>query len=140
MAFSGGGGGGDQGLYSEINVTPLVDVVLVLLVIFMVTATYIVAQSIPVDLPRAATGESVVTTLAITIDSKGDIYLEDEKVDYETLRARVRAAGEASDELRAVIAADRGVRHGTFVRVVDIIRQAGVVKFAINVEEEEIIR
>lgn len=140
MAFSGGGGGGDQGLYSEINVTPLVDVVLVLLVIFMVTATYIVAQSIPVDLPSAATGESVVTTLAITIDSKGDIYLEDEKVDYETLRARVRAAGEASDELRAVIAADRGVRHGTFVRVVDIIRQAGVVKFAINVEEEEIIR
>jgi biopolymer transport protein ExbD len=138
MAFSEGSE--DQGLYSEINVTPLVDVVLVLLVIFMVTATYIVAQSIPVDLPRAATGENVVTTLAITIDSRGDIYLEDEKVEIEVLRERVQAAGEASDELRAVIAADRNVRHGIFVRVVDIIRQAGVVKFAINVEEEEIVR
>lgn len=138
MAF--GGEGEDQGLYSEINVTPLVDVVLVLLVIFMVTTTYIVAQSIPVDLPRAATGENVITTLAITLDSKGDIYLEDEKVDLDTLRERVRVAGEASNELRAVIAADRNVRHGVFVRVVDIIRQAGVVKFAINVEEEDIVR
>ena len=138
MAFSEGGD--EQGLYSEINVTPLVDVVLVLLVIFMVTATYIVAQSIPVDLPRAATGENVITTLAITIDSKGDIYLENEKVDLDELRVRVRAAGEASEELRAVIAADRGIRHGLFVRVVDIIREAGVVKFAINVEEEDITR
>jgi biopolymer transport protein TolR len=138
MAFAGGGD--DQGLYSEINVTPLVDVVLVLLVIFMVTATYIVAQSISVDLPRAATGENVITTLAITIDSKGDIYLEDEKVGLDTLRERVRAAGQANDELRAVIAADRNIKHGLFVRVVDIIREAGVVKFAINVEEEDIVR
>ncbi|MBW2264432.1 MAG: biopolymer transporter ExbD [Deltaproteobacteria bacterium] len=138
MAFSDGGN--EQGLYSEINVTPLVDVVLVLLVIFMVTTTYIVAQSIPVDLPRAATGENVITTLVITIDSKGDIYLEDEKVDVDVLRARVRAAGEASDDLRAVIAADRNVRHGLFVRVIDVIRDAGVVKFAINVEEEDIVR
>jgi biopolymer transport protein ExbD len=114
--------------------------VLVLLVIFMVTATYIVAQSIPVDLPRAATGENVITTLAITIDSKGDIYLENDRVDLETLRARVRAAGEASQELRAVIAADRNIKHGLFVRVIDIIREAGVVKFAINVEEEDIVR
>jgi biopolymer transport protein TolR len=138
MAFGNQGDG--DGLYAEINVTPLVDVVLVLLVIFMVTATYIVAQSIPVDLPRAATGENVITTLAITIDSKGDIYLENDRVDLETLRARVRAAGEASQELRAVIAADRNIKHGLFVRVIDIIREAGVVKFAINVEEEDIVR
>jgi len=138
MSFSGSGE--DQGLYSEINVTPLVDVVLVLLVIFMVTTTYIVAQSIPVDLPRAASGENVVTTLAITIDKKGDIYLEDRKIDLDTLRERIRAARGTSSELRAVIAADREVRHGVFVRVVDVIRQAGVVKFAINVEEEDIVR
>ncbi len=138
MAFSEGGD--DKGLYSEINVTPLVDVVLVLLVIFMVTTTYIVAQSISVDLPKAATGENVITTLVITIDNKGNIYLEDEMVDVEVLRARVRAAGEASEELRAVIAADRNVKHGLFVRVIDVIRDAGVVKFAINVEEEDIVR
>jgi biopolymer transport protein ExbD len=132
--------GGEAGLYSEINVTPLVDVVLVLLVIFMVTTTYIVAESISVDLPKAATGENVVTTMAITIDSKGDVYLDDEKVDLETLRSRVQGAGDKNDDLRAVIAADRNVKHGTFVRVVDIIRQAGVVKFAINVEEEDIVR
>jgi len=138
MAFSQEGD--DKGLYSEINVTPLVDVVLVLLVIFMVTTTYIVAQSISVDLPKAATGENVITTLVITIDNKGNIYLEDEMVDVDMLRQRVRSAGEASEELRAVIAADRNVRHGLFVRVIDVIREAGVVKFAINVEEEDIIR
>jgi len=138
MAFSQEGD--DKGLYSEINITPLVDVVLVLLVIFMVTTTYIVAQSISVDLPKAATGENVITTLVITIDNKGNIYLEDEMVDLDTLRERVRSAGEASEELRAVVAADRNVRHGLFVRVIDVIREAGVVKFAINVEEEDIIR
>ncbi len=132
--------GGEGTLYSEINVTPLVDVVLVLLVIFMVTATYIVAEAISVDLPKAATGENVITTLAITIDKKGDIYIEDEKVDIAGLEKRVRSAGENNDELRAVIAADRTVPHGTFVRVVDVIRQAGVVKFAINVQEEDIVR
>lgn len=131
---------GGTGLYSEINVTPLVDVVLVLLVIFMVTTTYIVAQSISVDLPRAATGENVVTTLAITIDRQGDIYVEDERVEFDVLRERVRAASAGNEELRAVIAADRTVEHGMFVRVVDVIRQAGVAKFAINVEEEDIVR
>ena len=61
---------GDPTIISSINVTPLVDVVLVLLVILMVTAGYIVARSIPVDLPTGATGESTAAALAITIDSE----------------------------------------------------------------------
>ncbi len=130
----------EGGVYTEINVTPLVDVALVLLVIFMVTATYIVAESISVDLPRAATGENVVTTLAITIDQKGDVYVDDVKTGLDELGKKVAAAHQSNEELRAVIAADRGIDYGLFVRVVDTVRAAGVDKFAMNVAEEDIVR
>ena len=130
----------EGGAYTEINITPLVDVALVLLVIFMVTATYIVAESISVDLPKAATGENVVTTLAITIDGKGDIYVDDVKTALPDLGRKVATAHAGNKEVRAVIAADRGIDYGLFVRVVDTVRAAGVDKFAMNVAEEDIVR
>ena len=70
-----------------INVTPLVDVVLVLLIVLMVTAGYIVAKSIPVDLPKAQTGEPSGTTLAVSIDSSGALYLDAVRLDEDGLRS-----------------------------------------------------
>ena len=136
MAITRKNDGGDE-IISDINVTPFVDVSLVLLIIFMVTATYIIAQSIPVDLPEAATGESVVTTLAITITENGDMYLDGVKTDKATLTRTVGQAHSQNEDLRVVIAADKKVTHGAVVSVIDLVRKLGVSKFAINIDSDD---
>ncbi len=72
-------GGDDDDAIVDINITPFVDIILVVLIIFMVTATYIVEQSIKVNLPDAATGEATESTsLAITMDAESNLYLNGE--------------------------------------------------------------
>jgi biopolymer transport protein ExbD len=133
-----GGAGDDDDLIADINVTPLVDVVLVLLIIFMVTATYIVRAQIEVDLPRAAHGgESTGTILSVIVTKDGELYLDGVKKTEEELVAQTKAAvakdGEAA---RAIISADKAAYHGAVVRAIDLVRGAGVTKFAIHVEKE----
>jgi biopolymer transport protein TolR len=118
---------------SGINVTPLVDVVLVLLVVLMVTATYIASRAIPVDLPRGATGEVMNVPLAVTLDRDGRLFLDAVPVTTEKLRFAIRAAQRTQKDLRAVIAADGSVSHRQVVNVIDLLRQENVVHFAINV-------
>ncbi|NLN63558.1 MAG: biopolymer transporter ExbD [Myxococcales bacterium] len=124
-------------IITEINMTPFVDVVLVVLIIFIVTATYIVAQSIPVDLPEAATGEDVVTTLAVSVLPDGQLFLDGEAASEAVLTQRITQAqsqnAEASD-VRVVIAADKSVSHGRVVHIIDLVRQLGVSRFAINIQ------
>jgi biopolymer transport protein ExbD len=135
--MAGGAKFDDEEIISDINVTPFVDVALVLLIIFMVTATYIVAQSIPVDLPEAGTGEDVVTTFAITITPDGQLFLDGEKKDEAGIRAKIRKARVHNEDVRVVIAADKVVTHGRVVHIIDLIRKEGVAKFAINIDAEE---
>lgn len=129
---------GDETMISGINVTPLVDVVLVLLVVMMVTATYIASKTIPVDLPKGATGESTAAVLAFSIDKQGSVYLDGEKADEATLRSRIRQARARDPEVRAVIAADTDSRHGSVVQVVDLLRQEQVTRFALNIQPTEL--
>ena len=136
----GANSGGDDELITAINVTPLVDIVLVLLIIMMVTATAIVSKTIPMDLPQAATGESTPTTLAVSIDREGQIFLDARPVDDDQLRSQVRRARERDAEVRAVIAADGRIPHATVVQVIDLLRQERVTKFAINVRPSELER
>ncbi len=136
MAGGAMGGGDDDDLITAINVTPLVDVVLVLLIILMVTATAIVSKTIPMELPTAQTPEdtpTTPTTFAISIDADGSLYLDREPVTAEALRERVRAAREGDPEVRAIIAADGRIQHAEVVRIIDLLRQERVTKFAINV-------
>ena len=131
------GDGEEGGMISGINVTPLVDITLVLLIIFMVTATYIVRQAIHVDLPRAANaGESTGTTLAIILTKDGDIYVDGKKRDETGLRDAAREAMAKDKDARAIISADKNALHGSVVRVLDLIKGEGVSKFAINIEKE----
>ena len=125
-------------LITSINVTPLVDVVLVLLVILMVTAGYIVSKTIPMELPKGATGETIATTLAISIDQEGNTYLDANPIRPEQLRNRIRSARQADAQTRAVIAADGRARHRFVVGVIDLLRQEGVTRFAINVQPEDL--
>ena len=127
----------DDDIIADINVTPLVDVMLVLLVIFMVTATYIVAQSIPVDLPEAGTGEDIVTTFAITITADGTFYLDGAPATDETIRVAIDKAKANNEDIRVIIAADKNVSHGVFVHAIDLVRKQGVSKFAINIDAQE---
>ncbi len=135
--MAGGAKHNDDEIISDINVTPFVDVALVLLIIFMVTATYIVAQSIPVDLPKAGTGEDIVTTFAVTLTTDGQLYLDGKKMDEASLRSSINKAQKKNDDVRVVIAADKMVQHGRVVRIIDLVRKEGVTKFAINIESEE---
>jgi biopolymer transport protein ExbD len=124
-------------LISGINVTPLVDVMLVLLVVMMVTGQYLASRAIPMDLPKASTGETKsAPPLAISVDAAGAIYLDGERLTKAELRQRVHARGGGST-LSALIAADGGVRHRAVVDVIDVLRQEGINKLALNVAAEE---
>jgi biopolymer transport protein ExbD len=132
-----GTGGDDDDLIADINVTPLVDIVLVLLIIFMVTATYIVRAAIEVDLPRAAHGgEAVGTVLSVVLTKEGQVFLDGVRRDEDELVARTKDAVTRDAETKVVISADRGALHGAVVRVIDLVRGAGATRFAIHVEKE----
>jgi len=129
--------GDDDEVISGINVTPLVDITLVLLIIFMVTATYIVREAIEVDLPRAAhAGEAAGTTLAIVLTKEGAIYVDGVRRSEAELVARAREAARKDREARAIISADRASLHGAVVHVIDVVKGEGVSRFAINIEKE----
>ena len=137
MAGIASGGNGEDDLNSGINITPLVDIVLVLLIIFMVTATYIVREAIEVDLPRAAHGgEATGTTLAVVVTRDGTIYLDGVRRSDQELSVRTREAVAKDRDTRAIISADRASLHGAVVHVIDVVKGAGVSRFAINIEKE----
>ncbi len=137
MAGTLGGGGGRRAAIVGINVTPMVDVVLVLLVIMMVSATYIVSQQMKVDLPRASNGEPGAQSLAnVVVEANGRYRLDDVPVDDAQLASRLRALYAANHELTLVVTADRQAPHGAVVHVMDLAKSEGVLHFAIGVQAE----
>jgi biopolymer transport protein ExbD len=124
----------EDGIISGINVTPLVDVTLVLLIVFMVTAKIIVSQGMPMDLPKAASGEEVqnVFSVELTIDGKTRVDSLVVPTDDSISELAKQAKGKNKD-IRAVIRADKKVEHGRVIRVLDLLKQAGVAKIAFAV-------
>jgi len=131
---------GGQGAITDINVTPLVDIMLVLLIIFMVTAPMIVNNpSIKVELPKAATGdETLKSTLALTLsrDASGAVglYANGQKTTDEAVKAMIPDMLAKNKDLQAIIAADRGISYGDVVHIVDLVKSLGVHKFALNTD------
>lgn len=119
-----------------INVTPLVDVVLVLLIVLMVTASYTVSQAVPMTLPQASTGESVeATPLTIAVNADGSLFLDGRKISEVALKSAIKQR--AIDKgVSATIAADGAVPHRSVIRVIDLLRAEGVTRFAMNVAPE----
>lgn len=132
----------DDAEITGINVTPLVDVMLVLLVVFMVTSSYIVQQSIQVQLPKADTGESSpkVKNLAFVIDKSGALFLDGKPIQLEDIAVRVQSerAADPDVQLQALVAADRETPHGFVVGLIDAVRRQGITDLAINVEKSEL--
>jgi biopolymer transport protein ExbD len=123
-------------MISGINVTPLVDVVLVLLVVLMVTASYLASHAIPVDLPKGATGEATNSILSISVTRDGAMFLDGNRVNDQTFRAHVHHVHDADNDVRAVIAADGASAHRDVVHVIDLLRREQVTRFALNVDPE----
>ncbi len=128
---------GEDGIITDINVTPLVDVVLVLLILFMVTATYIVRRAIQVDLPRAGTaGEAVPTTVVVAMTRDGILYLDGERRSEPDIEERLRQVVARDRQARALVSADQGLQLGSVVHVIDLVKRAGVGQFALDVRED----
>jgi biopolymer transport protein ExbD len=129
-------GGGRARTIAAINVTPLVDVVLVLLVILMVASTYIVAQTLKVQLPRAkSTDGTADKPTKVEILKDGKLRWNEVPVQESELPDKLKAAVEADPEVSLVVSADKEVQHGNVVHILDLAKLAGVVKFAINVQQ-----
>jgi biopolymer transport protein ExbD len=118
-----------------INMTPMVDIMLVLLIIMMVSATYIVSQSLKVELPKTASSDETVSkTYVVTITKAGEYFFNDKPTSKAALPKQLRAAKGESKDLSLVITADQGALHGQVVGVIDLAKVEGITKFAINVE------
>jgi biopolymer transport protein ExbD len=126
-----------NGAITGINVTPLVDITLVLLIIFMVTAKLVVRRdAMTLDLPKAATGAQVQEIFSVAILADGSLRLDGQAISDLALRDRASAALAANKELRAVIQAEGAVPHRTVMHILDLLRQAGVAKVGFGVVKE----
>ena len=135
-----GGATRRRGIIAEINVTPLVDIMLVLLIIFMLTAHLIAKQAIEVELPRASNATTLKpTTLAITLTKEGTLYLDDKPVTPDALRAAVADAVAKDPKTQAVITGDKAVSHGRVVWVLDVVKSLGVTSFAIQIDPANVL-
>jgi len=127
----------DGEVMSAINVTPFVDIVLVLLIILMVTSVQIIKASLEVDLPRAASGGAAVeSTLNIVVDKDGSWKIDGKPITKEALQARVVREVAANPKIQAVIAGDRQVQYESIVDAIDLVKLNGVKKFALNIQRK----
>ncbi len=132
--MAGGSSEDDDGMISGINVTPLVDVTLVLLIIFMVTARIIVSQGMPMDLPKSASGEALQTVFSVELTADGKTRVDSEiAADDDAIIPLAKKAKAKNKDLRAVIRADKKVEHGRVIHVLDVLRRSGISKIAFAV-------
>lgn len=128
----------EEGLISGINVTPLVDVILVLLIIFMVTARIIHSQGMPMDLPKAAKGEQVQTIFSVELTADKKTFVDSKQLpNDDAILELARSAFAKNKDLRAVIRADKKVEHGRVIHVLDLLKRTGIAKIAFAVSPIE---
>jgi biopolymer transport protein ExbD len=129
--------GGGEEIISEINITPLTDVFLVLLIIFMVTSTALVQQALKVNLPRSEAGESVPESVTLTVTPDEKIFLDGKLVDREKLPGRLRAAVAKTTHQLVILEGDKRVLLGEAVSLLDVARRAGAKKVAVATRPPE---
>jgi biopolymer transport protein ExbD len=126
---------GNADAITDINVTPFVDVALVLLVVFMVVAKLIVARGVEIDKPKAATGGEVQSTLRVSVNAGGELFVNGDKYPDDTSAvARIREIAATTDKPKAIIAGDRKTAYGGVMRAIDLVQQAGITAIALENE------
>ncbi|TAK07960.1 MAG: biopolymer transporter ExbD [Candidatus Manganitrophaceae bacterium] len=128
---------GDDGVVTGINVTPLVDVVLVLLIIFMITAHLTSHGELKINLPRTAGAELSPTStgLTVSLDGEGRLFLMEEAVDLNGLKANLAREAELNPGVRVTLAAEGRIPYQQVVKVLDTIKQSGVTRVALASEQ-----
>jgi biopolymer transport protein TolR len=126
-----GGTNKRRGIIEGINVTPLVDITLVLLIIFIVTAKIVVTPAVPLDLPHASQGQDVQVVFSVLLPVDGSLLVNGAPIaNRNALEARARTALQDNAELRAVIQADGDVSHRKVISILDTLKRAGVSRIA----------
>ena len=111
---------------AEINITPFTDVVLVLLIIFMIATPFIYQSSMKVQLPQASKSDETSRDIIITINAHGDVFLDDAKVDLDTLKYKLLAATRSKPDTSVIINGDKNVRYDSVIQVMDVLNRSGV--------------
>ena len=123
----------DDAPITDINVTPFVDVVLVLLVVFMITAKLIVARGVEIDKPKAATGGEVQSTLRVSVTKEGQLFVNGDPFTDDTKAvARIKEIAATTDKPKAIIAGSKVGAYGNVMRAIDLVQQAGVTAIALE--------
>lgn len=126
----------DDEVIADINVVPLVDIVLVVLIIFMVTAPLFMKPSINVNLPKAVSGDKTSPSkLAISMAADGKVFLNGSAATEDQIKLKTEEEVKKNPEVQAVISADKDVAHGKVVTMMDLVKSIGVKKFAISIEK-----
>ena len=121
-------------LLAEINITPFTDVVLVLLIIFMIATPFIYQSSMKVQLPQASKSEETSRDIIININAYGDVFLEDAKVDLDTLKYKLSAMMRSKPDTSVIINGDKNVRYDSVIQVMDVLTRSGVKNPGLGIE------
>ena len=125
----------NESIHSEINVVPFVDVVLVILIIFLIISPTFIKPGFDINLPQAHTAKKPENVKVIlSIDIEGLFYINQKPVKEKELHEHLNKMVRKDKNVKAVIAADKDVAHGNVITLIDLVRKAGVKKFAVSVE------
>jgi biopolymer transport protein ExbD len=125
----------ESGAITDINVTPFVDVVLVLLVVFIVTAKFIVSRGVEIDKPKAATGGEVQSTLRVSVNKDGELFVNGDRFANDPAAvSRIKEIAAATTKPKAIIAGDRATAYAGVMHAIDLVQQAGVTAIALENE------
>jgi len=126
--------GQEEDIISTINITPLVDIFLVLLIIFMITSSVIDQREIALNAPKAAhAGSQAPKAMGLVVDKEGFTYLDGERLDTAAIAAILRGKVAQDPEFQVLIGADRDLKYQNVVDVIDLVRGAGISKYALKV-------
>jgi biopolymer transport protein ExbD len=136
MAMTPIGGDENSEIFAEINITPLTDIFLVLLIIFMITSSAMIESGGKVNLPKAVATQSESRGTTVTLTPKKEIFVNQKKVNDESLEAVLQEALKSSADKTVILRGDRDVLLGETVRIMSIIKRAGASEIAIAAEVE----
>ncbi len=119
---------------AEINITPFTDVVLVLLIIFMIATPFIYQSSMNVQLPQASKTEETTRDLIVTINSRGEVFLDNARMDLNSLKTKLLSVVRSKPSTSVIINGDKNVRYDSVIQVMDVLTQAGVKNPGLGIE------
>lgn len=137
--MAGNSGGGDNETIAEINIVPLVDIVLVVLIIFMVAAPLVMQPKIDITLPKSSSTDidKSKKPMKITIGGKGEIFVNNKEISLDDLRSESLAEFQKNPEVSAILVADKSVTLEMVTDVIDTVKSQGLKKVAFSIQKRQ---